>query len=351
MEHVKWIEIDLDAIRSNLAWARSKLGAGVRLMAVVKADAYGHGAVPVAKAAVGAGADCLGTLTVEEGLALRRAGLKSRIVLLAPPLPSQAEAVVKAKLEATVDSVPLLDALRKKAGRSRLGVHLDIDYGLGRWGVSPRKAGWFIRTLASDKRLRLAGLSTHLDYVAGKNAVEAEQKLRNFKHLADAAKKVAPDLLAHAANTSILLDFPHWQLDLVRVGNLLYGINPTDTAAPLKSPWKFQARIIALHKVAAGEAVGYANEYVAPKAMTVATVPVGYADGLTMEPVERLIGFGARFNYWGMLRGKQAPFVGRCAISHVMLDVSAARGVNVGDALTLPIRRTAASPRLPRIYR
>lgn len=347
---MKWIEIDLGAIRHNVAWVRGTLDRGVRLMAVVKADGYGHGAVPVAKAAIATGADCLGTLTVEEALILRRAGLKCPIVLLAPPLPSQAAAIVRGRLEPTVDSDLLLDALRRRAGRRRIAVHLDVDYGLGRWGVSPRQVGPMVARIAKDKRLRLAGLSTHLDYVAGKNAVEAEQKLRNFKSLADAARKVVGGVLCHAANTSILLDFPHWQLDMVRIGNLLYGINPTSATAPLKSPWRFQARIIALNRVEAGEGVGYANEYVAPKAMTVATVPVGYADGLTMEPVERLIGFGARFNYWGMLRGKQAPFVGRCAISHVMLDVSAVRGVKEGDAIALPIRRTAASARLPRVY-
>ena len=348
---MKWIEIDLGAIRHNAAFVRSKMSAGVRMMAVVKADGYGHGAIPVAKAAIAAGADCLGALTLEEGLILRRGGLKCPIVLLAPPLPSQAAAVVRGKLEPTVDSELLLSALRKRAGRWRVPVHLDVDYGLGRWGVSPKEAQAFIPRIAKDRRLRLAGLSTHLGYVSGKNAIEAEQKLRHFKHLCDAARKAAPGVLCHAATSSILLDFPHWQFDMVRIGNLLYGIDPTrSVAASLKSPWKFQARIIALNKVAAGEAVGYANEYVAPKAMTVATVPVGYADGLTMEPVERLIGFGARANYWGMLEGKKAPFVGRCAISHVMLDVSAVRGVKEGDAITLPIRRTAASARLPREY-
>lgn len=349
MDHLKWIEIDLGAIRENLAWVKGRLAPGVRLMAVVKADGYGHGAAAVAKTAVAGGASCLGTLTVEEALELRSAGLRAPIVLLAPPLPRQADAVVKARLEPTVDSEALVSALAR-ASRGRLPVHVDVDLGLGRWGAPPAKAKALLQRVRKNGRLRLAGLSTHLDYVPGKNAVEAEQKLRKFNRLAALAKSLEPGVACHAANTSILLDFPHWQLDMVRIGNLLYGINPTTTPSPLKAPWRFQARIIALHRVAKGEAIGYANEYVAPRAMRVATVPVGYADGLTMEPVERLIGFGARFSYWGMLEGKQAPFVGRCAISHVMLDVSAVPKVRLGDAITLPIRRTAASPRIPRIY-
>ena len=351
MDHLKWIEIDLGAVRHNVGVVLERLAPGVRLMAVVKADGYGHGAVQVAKAAVQAGASHLGTLTLEEALELRAAGIRAPIVLLAPPLPEQAAAAARARLDATVDSERLAASLAKGASRSRpLKVHLDVDFGLGRWGAPPRRASALAARIRSDRRLRLAGFSTHLDYVPGKNAVEAEQKLRRFERLASKARRLTPGLVRHAANSSILLDFPARQFDLVRVGNLLYGINPTDTAAPLKSPWSFKARIIALRRIARGQAVGYASEYVAPRSMTVATLPVGYADGLTMEPVERLIGFGSRFSYWGMIDGKQAPFVGRCAISHVMLDVTAARSARVGDVINLPIRRTAASARIPRVY-
>lgn len=346
----KWIEIDLGAISANLRWVRGRLAPHVALMAVVKADAYGHGAPEVARAALAAGADCLGVLTLEEAARLRAAGVRGRIVALAPPLPSGAGEAVRLRVEPTVDSLALARALARAAGRAPVRVHLDADFGLGRWGVKPSELPALLARAARLPGLRVAGLSAHLDYVPGRNAVEAEEKLRLFHRLAEEAKQRLPELARHCANSSILLDFPHWHLDMVRVGNLLYGINRTSREAALRGPWALKARIIALKTVRKGAAIGYGSEYLAPRRMTVAALPVGYADGLTMEPAERLIGLGREFRYWGMLRGRKTPFVGRCGIAHVLVDCSEVPGARVGDAVTLPIRRTAASALLPRVY-
>jgi alanine racemase len=194
------------------------------------------------------------------------------------------------------------------------------------------------------------GLSTHIDYVPGKNAVEAEHKLGAFRKLAAPYKAKNPGLLVHAANSSVFMDFPHHRFDLACVGNLLYGINPSASRpAPLKNAWKFCARILSLRDVRKGASIGYASEYLAPRRMTVATLPVGYADGLTMEPAERLIGFGGGFSYWGMRRGVRLPFVGRCGIAHVLVDATDAPDAEIGDVVTLPVRRTAAR-HLARVY-
>jgi len=180
--------------------------------------------------------------------------------------------------------------------------------------------------------------------------VEAEDKLRAFHRLAYRVKSEQPSVQRHCANSSILLDFPHWQMDMVRIGNLIYGINPTSRELTLRNPWSLFARIISIKEVGKGKSIGYASEYLAPRRMRVAALPVGYSDGLTMEPAERFIGFGRGFRYWGMLRGRRVPFVGRCGIAHVLVDVSAAKNVRVGDAVELPVRRTSASARLPRVY-
>ena len=348
---LKWIEIDLGAIRHNLKWVRSRLGAGVGLMAVVKADAYGHGAPGVAREAVRGGASVLGVLTTDEAAALRSAGINAPIQVLAPILPAQASEVARHGLVATIDALEQAKALDAAAGGKPVSVHVDLDFGLGRWGLMPKNLGDLVAGLGRLKKVKLAGLSTHIDYVPGKNSVEAEEKLRAFSRLSQGLKRKFPGLICHAANSSVLMDFPHWQLDQVRVGNLLYGINTASSkSAPLKSPWKFQARIIALHDVVRGRSIGYASEYVAARKMRVATLPVGYADGLTMEPAERLIGFGSGFQYWGTLRGVKAPFIGRCGISHVLVDVTDVPGARLGDAVSLPIRRTAASSHIPRRY-
>ena len=351
MTDLKWIEIELGAIRHNLKWVRSQLSPGVRLMAVVKADAYGHGAARVAREAVKAGADSLAVLTTGEASSLRAAGIKAPLHVLSPVLPGAARQTARLGVTATVDAVDQARALNAAAGAKGLGMHVDLDFGLGRWGIPPKRLNDFLCALSRFKKLRLEGLSTHIAYVPGKNTVEAEEKLRAFARLGQALKSRRPGLLCHAANSSVLMDFPHWQLDQVRIGNLLYGINTAKSKdAPLKRPFKFQARIIALHDVVRGRSIGYASEYVAARAMRVATLPVGYADGLTMEPAERLISFGAGFQYWGLLRGVKAPFIGRCGISHVLVDVTDAPGAKVGDAVALPVRRTAASSHIPRRY-
>jgi alanine racemase len=320
-------------------------------MAVVKADAYGHGALRVARAALAAGAENLGVLTVDEARSLRRDGIKAPIQLLSPILPEAAREAIRLALVPTVDDLQQASALGSAAGSRGLAVHVDLDFGLGRWGILPKDLPAFIKGLGR-RRLRLAGISTHIDYVPGKNAVEAEAKLRAFWRLAQRLKKDHPGLVCHAANSSVLMDFPHWQMDMVRVGNLIYGINPSAAKlSPLKSPWRFCARIIALRRVVKGRSIGYASEYVAARTMRVATLPVGYADGLTMEPAERLISFGSGFQYWGMIGKVKAPFIGRCGISHVLVDVTAAPRAAVGDVVALPVRRTAASPHLPRIYK
>jgi len=348
--HLKWIEIDLQALRVNFRTAKALLGPSCGLMAVVKSDAYGLGAEAASRVFLKEGASCLGVLTLREALDLRQAGIRGRIVLLAPPLPEEAAEVLTARLEPTVDSIKLASALDRRAKGAPVPVHADLDYGLGRWGLPPKELDVFLRALSRRRRLRLAGLSAHVDYVPGKNAVEAEEKLRDFHRRCEGVRRKRPDVVRHAANTSILFDFPHWKMDMARLGNLLYGINPTNKEAALRTPWKFFARIIAIRDVPKGRSIGYASEYVAPRRMRVATLPVGYSDGLTMEPAERLIRLGSGLQYWGMLRGVETPFVGRCGIAHVLVDVSRVEGARVGDAVALPIRRTAASPRIPRVY-
>jgi alanine racemase len=346
---LKWIEIDLDVVRANLRWIQSRLNPGASLMAVVKADAYGHGAVEISRLAAQCGATTLGVLTVSEGARLRQAGIKTPIQVLAPILPQQARETVGLRLTPTIDSLDQARALNA-LGRKVL-VHVDLDFGLGRWGIAPKNTASFFEAVKRLTRIEIAGLSTHIDYVPGKNSVEAEEKLTDFNRIAKRLKRDYPALVCHAANSSVFLDFPHWQLDMVRVGNLIYGIKPSPShPARVANPWSFKARIISLHRVKKGESIGYASEYIAPKSMILATAAVGYADGLTMEPAERLIKFGSGFEYWAMISGRKAPFIGRCGIVHVLLDVSRVSGVNIGDTVRLPLRRTAANSHLPRIY-
>lgn len=357
---MKWIEIDLKIIRVNTRAVKNSLKPGVGLMAVVKAGGYGHGALETAKAALSGGAQMLGVLTLEEGLALRAQSVKASIAALAPAPASYARDFIRAGIIPTADSMDFIKALDAQTPKGkRTPYYIDIDSGLKRWGVDRKDLPAFIKGTLKFKKAVPAALSTHIAYGPQKNMIEAEEKLSSFKALGDSAKEYYPDIKLHAANSSILCDFPHWQLDMVRIGNLLYGLYPAGiyfkkTKGPpikgLERPWKFYARIISIKSVRKGESLGYASEYVACRPLKIATIPAGYCDGLTLEPAEKSIKLSAGQAYWGIINGRQAPFVGKAAIVHTLLDVTGIPGVKIGTPVLLPVRRTAASARIPRIY-
>jgi alanine racemase len=347
---LRWAEIDLSAVAHNARWIASRLEGASSFLAVVKADGYGHGAVEIARVALKSGAACVGVRDLAEAGELRRARISAPIHLLMPSLPAQAAEAVRLGATSVVDSAEGARALNAAARGRKVPIFIDVDFGLGRWGVAPAGLAALAAAVARLPRLRLAGLSAHIGYVPGKNSVEAEEKLGAFRRLSAPYKKKDPSLTVRAANSSVFVDFPHHRFDAACIGNLLYGINPSPSrAAPLQNAWKFCARVVALREVRKGASIGYASEYLAPRRMRVATLPVGYADGLTMEPAERLIGFGSGFSYWGMLGGTRLPFIGRCGIAHVLVDATDAPGVRLGDVVNLPVRRTAAR-HLPRVY-
>ena len=342
---MKWVEIDLAAIAGNAAWIKSQLPKGAGFVAAVKADAYGHGAVEVAKVVLKAGAERLGVRDLCEAEVIRKAGIKAPIQMLAPFLPEQSAAALKLGVIPVIDSLVQAKALQRAARGKKIRLQIDLDFGLGRWGLAPKELPALMKKLAKLGGVTVDGLSAHLGYMPGKNAVEAEEKLGAFARLA----APYPGLRLRAANSTVFMDFPHRRFDLACVGNLLYGINRSKTRPPaLKMPWRFFARVISVREAAKGASIGYASEYLVPRRMTVATLPVGYADGLTMQPAERLIGLGASQSFWGKREGVNLPFVGRCGISHVLVDATGLPGIKPGDAVELPIRRTAS--RAPRVY-
>ncbi len=358
---LKWIEIDLNVIGANVRAVKKALNPGVAFMAVVKEDGYGHGALEISRTALANGAGALGTLTLEEAALLRRQGVKAPIAALAPAPASSAAGFIKLGVTPTVDSLNFIKALDRGTPAGRKTYYtIDIDSGLKRWGVAPAGLPAFLKATLKFKKAVPSAISTHIAYAPLKNMIEAEEKLSSFRESGEYAKRFYPGLKLCAANSAVLCDFPHWQLDMARIGNLLYGLYPSKvyinkTKGPpikgLKRPWKFYARIISIKKVRKGESLGYASEYVACKPMSIATVPAGYADGLTLEPSEKSIRISAGQAYWGVINGREAPFVGRSAIAHTLLDITGIPGVRIGTPVLLPVRRTAASARIIRIYK
>jgi alanine racemase len=343
MNSLRWIEVDLSALEHNARAVRRLLGKKTAFSAVVKADAYGHGAAPSAKAALRGGADALAVTYLEEAEDLRRAGLRAPLLVMGPSRPEEAPLARKLDLAVMVDNPALLRALGRAGSRGRpVDVHVKVDPGLYRWGVPLSGLPALVRLVRKTRGVRLKGVFSHPGYMVGKNRSRVEDSLKNFMAVARALD-LGPGVELHVADSAVLMEFPEFRLSRVRVGNLLYGINPSGKPLALKNPWRAFARLVHVEKLAVGEMVGYGGEFVATQPMTVAAVPAGYAHGLTLEPASRWIQLRTGQNYWGMLNGVKCPFVGRVGMSHCLVDVSRASRARVGDALQLPIRRTATA--------
>jgi alanine racemase len=324
-----WVEVDLDAIRSNAAALRRHARAGL-LMAVVKADAYGHGAVPVAGAALEGGADWLGVALVEEGEQLRAAGVDAPVLLLSEPPPAAAPAVLAAGLTPTVYTHAFATALAAAAGPGRVvDVHLKLDTGMRRVGLPEQ--GWdeAFRRLAATDRLRVTGLWSHL--AVGDepdNPFSAEQGRRFADGVRRArAAGLRPELL-HLANSGATTLFPDLHLDVVRTGIALYGLEAAPGVAldALRPALSLRARLSMVKAVAAGETVSYGRRWAAPRDTVVGTVPIGYADGVRRS----LTNTG---EVW--VAGRRAPVVGTVTMDQLMVDLGPDAVEGIGEDVWL----------------
>jgi alanine racemase len=374
-----WLEIDVAALRANVKAIRDLAGPDVELNAVVKADAYGHGLVPVARVFERAGVSRLCVASLDEALVLRRAGLEVPILVLFP-IPVAAVAVAAqhgieiVAAEASTISVALGEWRREQASLPTeidLAVHLEIETGLARGGVTPAAAAYTAALIARTPRTRLAGLWTHLATPDSREATGLQQAAFATAAAAlDAAGVAMP--ARHVSATGGL--FTQWtaRLDGIRPGLSLYGILPdglpvgaTQLAAAkrLKPAMALKCCALRLERVAAGTPVGYGGRWVAERESVIATLPVGYGDGWSRSSFP-----GAR----AIVRGSRVPLVGTVAMDALMADVTDVPGVELDDEFVLIGRQggetidanelarvrntipwevvTSMSYRLPRVY-
>ncbi|MBI4734607.1 MAG: alanine racemase [candidate division NC10 bacterium] len=366
-----YVEIDLAAIAANVGLACRLAGPGTQVMAVVKGDAYGHGAVPVAKAALAAGATWLGVAIPEEAVPLREAGIACGMLVLGPVAPDQADLVAAHDLDQCVSDQGQAEAL-DRAARARgrvLGLHLKVDTGMGRVGLRPHEIRGVAEKIRSLPSVRLAGLMTHFAEAEAEDPRFAGEQLARFAEAArDLAAAGIPAPLRHAANSAALLFLPAARLDLVRPGIMLYGYHPRGPRGgpepPLRPALRLRTAISQIRDVAQGESVSYGRTFVAPQDLRVATLPVGYADGCG-----RLLSNRGQV----LIRGQRVPIVGRVCMDMTMVDVSRLPDVRVGDEAVLIGRQGAGEitadevaelqgtisyevlcrigPRVPRVYR
>jgi alanine racemase len=362
-----WVEIDSESLQHNLLQVRKLVSGSVRIMAVAKADAYGHGAIEASKLLVSAGAEALAVTRLEEALELRRAGVSSPIMVFDSTLPSYAADVVKAGLEQTVCTSELAKALSRAARdqNRQVEVHVKIDTGMGRLGVLPQDAVDFVRMLSELPNIKIAGTYTHFATALERDLTATRLQLRRFTDVVESLKSAGlPVGLVHAANSAAMIRLPESRFDMVRPGTVLYGQYPSrfvPRAVDLKETWQLKTRISFLKGLPKGYAVGYGAEYTTHRETVIAVLPIGYADGMTMAPesvIRRQMGLTRRFisllrpqpRQSVTIRGTKVPVVGRVAMQMCTIDVTDVTGVEIGDEVLVPVRRIATSPRIPRVY-
>jgi alanine racemase len=362
-----WLEIDLSAYQDNLRGIRALCGP-TGVLAVVKANAYGHGLVEVARAARSAGCDGLAVALPEEGIELREAGIGGPILVLTPWASDQAGDLVRADLSPVVCGEPHVAALVRasRALRQRVAVHLKVDTGLSRAGVEPERAVTLCRQILDCSELRLAGVMTHFA-AACEDPESTREQWERFQPLIPPIRRmVTPAPVFHAANSAAALWHPAARLDLVRPGLVTYGVFPPSgpRSIGLRPVLSLLGRITQLRWVPPAARVGYGGEFVTERRTLLGIVPLGYADGLPWR-----VGSRAR----AIVRGHSVPVAGRISMDQVILDLTDAPGVDPGGvavfigrdageeitvsqiaeaAGTIPYEvLTRLSERLPRVYR
>ena len=323
-----YAEIDLGAIRHNLTEIRRRVKS--KLCAVVKANAYGHGAVQVAQVAVECGADFLAVATVDEGLELRRAGFVEPILILGLIPLTAAQVVVENNLTQTVADMSLAEKLSAAAVKLNkvARVHLKIETGMGRIGADPKVAVDLAKKISALPNVELEGLFSHFADADSPDRTFTRRQIELFASTAEKIRASGVSIkIRHLAESAAILDIPEAHFDMCRAGIITYGLYPSDDVRrtiELRPAMKLVARVAWLKKIPAGTSIGYGREFVAQRDSVIATLPIGYADGYIR----------AYKNFRVDIGGQLAPVAGRICMDQTMIDVTGL-DVHVGDEVIL----------------
>lgn len=339
-----WAEVSLSAMAHNLRLIRRAIGRKRKILAIVKANAYGLGAVPVSKALSRMGTDAFGVTCSQEGIELREAGIREPILLLTGFWHGEEQRIMQYNLTPTIARLDQLVSLeraaakrRGKSSRKRIPFHLKIDSGMNRLGISPEQIDEFARKYANCTHLKLAGTFTHFasseDFRSEQNQRQEQVFRETLERLRSAG--VSPGLI-HAANSGAICARPETLEDMVRPGAVLYGYHqgfqPADVAAEVRKNFRLKpclslrSRIISLREIAAGASVGYSGRFVAERPSRIAVIAAGYADGIVRQ----------RTNHGCVIvKGKLVPLVGAISMDLSMVDVTDVPNVSLGDVVTI----------------
>ena len=327
-----YASVNLAALAHNLSQIRNCLTKGADIMAVVKANAYGHGAVDTSLALVRQGVSRFAVASVNEAVTLREAGIKAEIIVLVDVFDVRVRDLLAYRLTPVVSEHRLLPALAKAAADQNLSlpIHIKVDTGMGRLGFSPDDVAALLDALPTRKSIRVDGFMTHLADSDGDDAHYTEKQLERFRGLLDQVRHSGLRVpVVHAANSAAIIRFPHSHFSLVRPGIMLYGYNmlPKSMPGPLLEPvLSLRTTVMQLRTIQAGDSVSYNRTFVATRRSRIAVLPIGYADGYN----RRLSNNG-----WVLIQGKRAPIVGLVCMDMTMVDVTDVPSIQVGDEVTL----------------
>ncbi len=330
-----WAEIDLDALAANHHVVRNRVGPDVKVMSIVKADAYGHGAESCAQRLEREGTDWFGVALPEEGIELRSAGITKPILCLAGFWDGQAGACLQHRLVPAVYRLDMIEALNRAAhdAKAEAEVHVKIDTGMGRLGVRFDETADFVEALKKFENIRVSGLMTHFA-AADDPACESltHDQIERLKNAAEVFRERGYQLeYLHSANSAAIFSHPEAFGNMVRPGGVLYGLwrdvlAPEANSNGLRPVMSLRSRITLLKWVPEGETIGYGCTFEASRKTLVATIPVGYEDGY-------MRGLSNRGR--AIVRGAYAPVVGRVSMDLTIIDVTNVPGVELGDVVTL----------------
>ena len=327
-----YAEIDLGALRANYR-ALSAYSNGAKLMAVVKANAYGHGAVEVATALRGEGCAHFGVATLEEARELRAAGVSERIYLLAGYFADQLAEIVALDLTAPIFDVSLIEPLNRAAraaGRRGFAVHLEIDTGAARLGIAPEDLGAALDLMRGADALRLEGAGTLLASAGDPASPVTDRQLGVFRDAVAVVRAAGFAIGAnHVANSAAIVLRADAHFNLMRPGLALYGLPPVQAVrelVELRPVMTFKTRVMQLRRLAAGSGVSYGHTFVAPRESVIGVLAVGYADGYRR---------GLQHGGEVLVRGRRAPIVGAICMDLAMADLTDVPGAAIGDEVIL----------------
>ena len=324
--------VDLDALRWNFRQVREKIGPGVRVLSVVKADAYGHGAREVARALAAAGSESFGVATLEEGVELRAAGIRSPILVLAGVYPEQLGEFIQHRLTPAICETEAFKQLEKEARRRgvTLNFHLKVDTGMGRIGLPSAEVERWLPEMGQLESLKLEGLFSHFSQAENVEGSYTQSQLKAFQSVLKRLRSAGYNPpWVHLANSAAVITLPSAHFTMVRPGLMLYGAYPSPVMASqvaLKPVLSWRTRVLQLKRVPEGSSISYGQIFVTQRESSIATLPVGYADGYP-----RLLSNRGEV----LIRGQRAPVAGRICMDLTMVDVTDIRGVEQGDEVVL----------------